>query len=136
MAVQKKEENKKNAILTTVIILWGLVFLFMKINIIGNYAGTLILTLLYLYMNFNLINLFFTSKRTTFKIYIFMLLDFIYLLRESFSLFSIFIYFTAMGILVYLIMKDEGKNKLPEIYQFAGFYTTIKIIFISMLIFL
>ena len=35
MAVQKKEENKKNAILTTVIILWGLVFLFMKINIIG-----------------------------------------------------------------------------------------------------
>jgi len=64
------------------------------------------------------------------------LLDFIYLLRESFSLFSIFIYFTAMGILVYLIMKDEGKNKLPEIYQFAGFYTTIKIIFISMLIFL
>ena len=108
----------------------------MKINIIGNYAGTLILTLLYLYMNFNLINLFFTSKRTTFKIYVFMLLDFIYLLRESFSLFSIFIYFTAMGILVYLIMKDEGKNKLPEIYQFAGFYTTIKIIFISMLIFL
>ena len=68
MAVQKKEENKKNAILTTVIILWGLVFLFMKINIIGNYAGTLILTLLYLYMNFNLINLFFKSKKTAFKI--------------------------------------------------------------------
>lgn len=136
MAAQKKEENKKNIMLTILIVLWGSIFLLMKMHIIGVYSGMLILILLYLYLNFNLINLYFVSKRTTFKIYIFMLLDLIYLLRESFSLFSILIYFVAIAILIYLIMKDEGRNELPKILGFSGFYTILKIIFISMFVLL
>ncbi|RRD40054.1 phospholipid phosphatase [Leptotrichia sp. OH3620_COT-345] len=136
MAVEKKQENKKNIMPLILILLWGCVFLLMKSNIIKIYVGTFILTLLYIYLNFNLINIYFLSKRTTFKIYVFMLLDLIYFLRGSFNLFSIMIYLISMTVLVFLIMKDEGKNELSKIYQFAGFYTVLKVIFILMLVFL
>ncbi|MDO5088237.1 MAG: phospholipid phosphatase [Leptotrichiaceae bacterium] len=136
MTAEKKQENKKNIMPLILILLWGCIFFLMKSDVIEIYIGTFMLTLLYIYLNFNLINIYFLSKRTTFKIYIFLLLDLIYFLRGSFSLFSIMVYLISMTVLVFLIMKDEGKNELPKIYRFAGFYTVLKVIFISMFVLL
>ena len=84
---------------------------------------------LYMYLDFNITNIYFTSKRTTFKIYIFMILEIMHFFMMAFSLRNIFIYFLGLGILTYLIITDEGKTETNKIYQFIGIYTLIKVIF-------
>ena len=83
-----------------------------------------------MYLDFNITNIFFTSKRTTFKIYIFMVLEIMHFFMMGFSLKNIFVYFVGLGILTYLITIDEGKVELKKIYQFVGLYTLIKVIFV------
>ena len=130
----KKTENVSEGkdrlvLLISTIIGYFAVFALKKADIINSYIGAIILIFLYMYLDFNITNIFFTSKRTTFKIYIFMVLEIMHFFMMAFSLRNIFIYFLGLGILTYLIITDEGKTETNKIYQFIGIYTLIKIIF-------
>ena len=130
----KKIENesyRKDRIVLLIITVIGYftVFALKKADIINSYIGAIVLIFLYMYLDFNITNIFFTSKRTTFKIYIFMILEIMHFFMMAFSLRNIFIYFLGLGILTYLIITDEGKTETNKIYQFIGIYTLIKIIF-------
>ena len=130
----KKIENesyRKDRIVLLIITIIGYftVFALKKADIINSYIGAIVLIFLYMYLDFNITNIYFTSKRTTFKIYIFMILEIMHFFMMAFSLRNIFIYFLGLGILTYLIVTDEGKTETNKIYQFIGIYTLIKIIF-------
>lgn len=131
----KKTENASEGkdrlvLLISTIIGYFAVFALKKADIINSYIGAIILIFLYMYLDFNITNIFFTSKRTTFKIYIFMVLEIMHFFMMGFSLKNIFVYFVGLGILTYLITIDEGKVELKKIYQFVGLYTLIKVIFV------
>ena len=131
----KKTENASEGkdrlvLLISTIIGYFAVFALKKADIINSYIGAIILIFLYMYLDFNITNIFFTSKRTTFKIYIFMVLEIMHFFMMGFSLKNIFVYFLGLGILTYLITIDEGKVELKKIYQFVGLYTLIKVIFV------
>ena len=130
----KKNENEnyrkeRIVLLISTIIGYFTVFALKKADIINSYIGAIVLIFLYMYLDFNITNIFFTSKRTTFKIYIFMVLEIMHFFMMAFSLRNIFIYFLGLGILTYLIITDEGKTETNKIYQFIGIYTLIKVIF-------
>ena len=130
----KKIENesyRKDRIVLLIITIIGYftVFALKKADIINSYIGAIVLIFLYMYIDFNITNIYFTSKRTTFKIYIFMILEIMHFFMMAFSLRNIFIYFLGLGILTYLIITDEGKTETNKIYQFIGIYTLIKVIF-------
>lgn len=131
----KKTENASEGkdrlvLLISTIIGYFAVFALKKADIINSYIGAIILIFLYMYLDFNITNIFFTSKRTTFKIYIFMVLEIMHFFMMAFTLKNIFVYFLGLGILTYLITIDEGKVELKKIYQFVGLYTLIKVIFV------
>ena len=131
----KKTENANEGkdrlvLLISTIIGYFAVFTLKKADIINSYIGAIVLIFLYMYLDFNITNIFFTSKRTTFKIYIFMVLEIMHFFMMAFTLKNIFVYFVGLGILTYLITIDEGKVELKKIYQFVGLYTLIKVIFI------
>lgn len=130
----KKIENesyRKDRIVLLIITVIGYftVFALKKADIINSYIGAIVLIFLYMYLDFNITNIYFTSKRTTFKIYIFMILEIMHFFMMASSLRNIFIYFLGLGILTYLIITDEGKTETNKIYQFIGLYTLIKVIF-------
>ena len=130
----KKIENesyRKDRIVLLIITVIGYftVFALKKADIINSYIGAIVLIFLHMYLDFNITNIYFTSKRTTFKIYIFMILEIMHFFMMAFSLRNIFIYFLGLGILTYLIITDEGKTETNKIYQFIGIYTLIKVIF-------
>ena len=130
----KKNENeiyRKDRIVLLIItfIVYFKVFALKKADIINSYIGAIVLIFLYMYLDFNITNIYFTSKRTTFKIYIFMILEIMHFFMMASSLRNIFIYFLGLGILTYLIITDEGKTETNKIYQFIGLYTLIKVIF-------
>ena len=130
----KKNENEnyrkeRIVLLISTIIGYFTVFALKKADIINSYIGAIVLIFLYMYLDFNITNIFFTSKRTTFKIYIFMVLEIMHFFMTAFTLKNIFIYFLGLGILTYLIITDEGKTETNKIYQFIGLYTLIKVIF-------
>ena len=131
----KKTENASEGkdrlvLLISTIIGYFAVFTLKKADIINSYIGAIVLIFLYMYLDFNITNIFFTSKRTTFKIYIFMVLEIMHFFMMAFNLKNIFVYFVGLGILTYLITIDEGKVELKKIYQFIGLYTLIKVIFV------
>lgn len=131
----KKTENANEGkdrlvLLISTIIGYFAVFALKKADIINSYIGAIVLIFLYMYLDFNITNIFFTSKRTTFKIYIFMVLEIMHFFMMAFTLKNIFVYFVGLGILTYLITIDEGKVELKKIYQFIGLYTLIKVIFV------
>ena len=131
----KKTENASEGkdrlvLLISTIIGYFAVFALKKADIINSYIGAIVLIFLYMYLDFNVTNIFFTSKRTTFKIYIFMVLEIMHFFMMAFTLKNIFVYFVGLGILTYLITIDEGKVELKKIYQFVGLYTLIKVIFV------
>ena len=130
----KKTENASEGkdrlvLLISTIIGYFAVFTLKKADVINSYIGAIVLIFLYMYLDFNITNIFFTSKRTTFKIYIFMVLEIMHFFMMAFTLKNIFVYFVGLGILTYLITIDEGKVELKKIYQFIGLYTLIKVIF-------
>ena len=131
----KKTENANEGkdrlvLLISTIIGYFAVFALKKADIINSYIGAIVLIFLYMYLDFNITNIFFMSKRTTFKIYIFMVLEIMHFFMMAFTLKNIFVYFVGLGILTYLITIDEGKVELKKIYQFVGLYTLIKVIFV------
>lgn len=129
--IENASEGKDRLVLLiSTIIGYFAVFALKKADVINSYIGAIILIFLYMYLDFNITNIFFTSKRTTFKIYIFMVLEIMHFFMMGFSLKNIFVYFVGLGILTYLITIDEGKVELKKIYQFVGLYTLIKVIFV------
>ena len=124
------EGKDRLVLLISTIIGYFAVFTLKKADIINSYIGAIVLIFLYMYLDFNITNIFFTSKRTTFKIYIFMVLEIMHFFMMAFTLKNIFVYFVGLGILTYLITIDEGKVELKKIYQFIGLYTLIKVIFV------
>ena len=129
--IENANEGKDRLVLLiSTIIGYFAVFTLKKADIINSYIGAIVLIFLYMYLDFNITNIFFTSKRTTFKIYIFMVLEIMHFFMMAFNLKNIFVYFVGLGILTYLITIDEGKVELKKIYQFVGLYTLIKVIFV------
>ena len=129
--IENANEGKDRLVLIiSTIIGYFAVFTLKKADIINSYIGAIVLIFLYMYLDFNITNIFFTSKRTTFKIYIFMVLEIMHFFMMAFTLKNIFVYFVGLGILTYLITIDEGKVELKKIYQFIGLYTLIKVIFV------
>ena len=129
--IENANEGKDRLVLLiSTIIGYFAVFTLKKADIINSYIGAIVLIFLYMYLDFNITNIFFTSKRTTFKIYIFMVLVIMHFFMMAFNLKNIFVYFVGLGILTYLITIDEGKVELKKIYQFIGLYTLIKVIFV------
>lgn len=129
--IENANEGKDRLVLLiSTIIGYFAVFTLKKADIINSYIGAIVLIFLYMYLDFNITNIFFTSKRTTFKIYIFMVLEIMHFFMMAFTLKNIFVYFVGLGILTYLITIDEGKVEQKKIYQFIGLYTLIKVIFV------
>ena len=129
--IENANEGKDRLVLLiSTIIGYFAVFTLKKADIINSYIGAIVLIFLYMYLDFNITNIFFTSKRTTFKIYIFMVLEIMHFFMMAFTLKNIFVYFVGLVILTYLITIDEGKVELKKIYQFIGLYTLIKVIFV------
>ena len=129
--IENANEGKDRLVLLiSTIIGYFAVFILKKADIINSYIGAIVLIFLYMYLDFNITNIFFTSKRTTFKIYIFMVLEIMHFFMMAFTLKNIFVYFVGLGILTYLITIDEGKVEQKKIYQFIGLYTLIKVIFV------
>lgn len=129
--IENANEGKDRLVLLiSTIIGYFAVFTLKKADVINSYIGAIVLIFLYMYLDFNITNIFFTSKRTTFKIYIFMVLEIMHFFMMAFTLKNIFVYFVGLGILTYLITIDEGKVELKKIYQFIGLYTLIKVIFV------
>ena len=94
------------------------------------------LILLYMYANYNLINIFFTSKRTTFKIYAFLLLEVIYLFTGNISMIGTITYVILFLLLIFSVRKDEGRSEIPKITKFVQIFLIFKVVFVlSMLVF-
>ncbi|ERK47672.1 hypothetical protein [Leptotrichia sp. oral taxon 879] len=131
-----KHNNEKLRVLLFTIIAYFVFFVIKKLDIVTPYLGIIMMILLYMYANYNLINIFFTSKRTTFKIYAFLLLEVIYLFTANVSLIGAILYAILFALLFFTIRKDEGREKIPEITKFVNIFIIFKVVFVlSMLIF-
>ena len=119
------DKNEKLIILAISIVLYFVIYAITKLEVISPYMGIVCLILLYMYSKYNLINIFFSSKRTTFKIYIFMMI----------SILNLIIYIVLLIVLRKLLISDEGKNQIPKIDNFMKLYVLFEIIFIITFIF-
>ena len=132
----KKHKDEKLRVLLLTIIAYFVFFVIKKMDIITEYLGIVMLILLYMYANYNLINIFFTSKRTTFKIYAFLLLEVIYLFTWNISMIGTITYVILFLLLIFSVRKDEGRSEIPKITKFVQIFLIFKVVFVlSMLVF-
>jgi hypothetical protein len=132
----KKHKDEKLRVLLLTIIAYFVFFVIKKMDIITEYLGIVMLILLYMYANYNLINIFFTSKRTTFKIYAFLLLEIIYLFTGNISMIGTITYVILFLLLIFSVRKDEGRSEIPKITKFVQIFLIFKVVFVlSMLVF-
>ncbi len=132
----KKHADEKLRVLLITIATYFVFFIIKKMDIITPYLGIIMLILLYLYANYNLINMFFTSKRTTFKIYAFLLMEVIYLFTGNLSMIGAILYVAFFSLLFFSIRKDEGREEIPKITKFIHIFLIFKVVFVlTMLIF-
>ena len=132
----KRHKDEKLRVLLITIVTYFVFLVIKKIDIVTPYLGITMLILLYLYANYNLINMFFTSKRTTFKIYAFLLLEVIYLYTFNISIAGAILYVIFFSLLFFSIRKDEGREEIPKITKFVQIFLIFKIVFVlTMLIF-
>jgi hypothetical protein len=132
----KKHKDEKLRVLLLTIIAYFVFFVIKKMDIITEYLGIVMLILLYMYANYNLINIFFTSKRTTFKIYAFLLLEVIYLFTGNISMIGTIMYVILFLLLIFSVRKDEGRSEIPKITKFVQIFLIFKVVFVlSMLVF-
>ena len=132
----KKHKDEKLRVLLLTIIAYFVFFVIKKMDIITEYLGIVMLILLYMYANYNLINIFFTSKRTTFKIYAFLLLEVIYLFTGNISMIGTITYVILFLLLTFSVRKDEGRSEIPKITKFVQIFLIFKVVFVlSMLVF-
>lgn len=132
----KKHKDEKLRVLLLTIIAYFVFFVIKKMDIMTEYLGIVMLILLYMYANYNLINIFFTSKRTTFKIYAFLLLEVIYLFTGNISMIGTIMYVILFLLLIFSVRKDEGRSEIPKITKFVQIFLIFKVVFVlSMLVF-
>ena len=132
----RKQKDEKLKILMATVIAYFVFFILTEIGIITEYLGIIMLILLYMYANYNLINMFFTSKRTTFKVYAFLFLEVIYLFTGNISLLGAIAYIVLFSLLIFSIRKDEGREEIPKIIRFVNIFLIFKVVFVlSMLLF-
>ena len=132
----KKHKDEKLRVLLLTIIAYFVFFIIKKMDIITEYLGIVMLILLYMYANYNLINIFFTSKRTTFKIYAFLLLEVMYLFTGNISMIGTITYVILFLLLIFSVRKDEGRSEIPKITKFVQIFLIFKVVFVlSMLVF-
>ena len=132
----KKQKDEKLRVLLMTIIAYFVFFIIKKMDIITEYLGIIMLILLYMYANYNLINMFFTSKRTTFKIYAFLLMEVIYLYTFNISIIGAVLYAILFSLLFFSVRKDEGREEIPKITKFIQIFLIFKVVFVlTMLIF-
>ena len=132
----KRHKDEKLRVLLITIMAYFVFLVIKKMDIVTPYLGITMLILLYLYANYNLINMFFTSKRTTFKIYSFLLLEVIYLYTFNISIAGSVLYVIFFSLLFFSIRKDEGREEIPKITKFVQIFLIFKIVFVlTMLIF-
>ena len=132
----KRHKDEKLRVLLITIMAYFVFLVIKKMDIVTPYLGITMLILLYLYANYNLINMFFTSKRTTFKIYAFLLLEVIYLYTFNISIAGSVLYVIFISLLFFSIRKDEGREEIPKITKFVQIFLIFKIVFVlTMLIF-
>ena len=132
----KRHKDEKLRVLLITIATYFVFLIIKKMEIVTPYLGIIMLILLYMYANFNLINIFFTSKRTTFKIYAFLLLEVIYLFTGSLSMIGAILYVVLFSLLFFSIRKDEGREEIPKITKFVQIFLIFKVVFVlTMLIF-
>ena len=132
----KRHKDEKLRVLLITIVTYFVFLVIKKMDIVTPYLGITMLILLYLYANYNLINMFFTSKRTTFKIYAFLLLEVIYLYTFNISIAGAILYVILFSLLFFSIRKDEGREEIPKITKFVQIFLIFKIVFVlTMLIF-
>lgn len=134
MELITKGKKDKIQILVISAIIYFILFLMTGYQILPFELGSIILVLLYTYINFNVVNLFFTSKRTTFKVYFFMIFDLIYFFTSVTRFRSFVGYLLIIAGLRYLILDDEGRENIKKIDTFLLVYTICKILFILSLI--
>ena len=132
----KRHKDEKLRVLLITIVTYFVFLVIKKMDIVTPYLGITMLILLYLYANYNLINMFFTSKRTTFKIYAFLLLEVIYLYTFNISIIGAVLYAILFSLLFFSVRKDEGREEIPKITKFVQIFLIFKIVFVlTMLIF-
>ena len=132
----KRHKDEKLRVLLITIVTYFVFLVIKKMDIVTPYLGITMLILLYLYANYNLINMFFTSKRTTFKIYAFLLLEVIYLYTFNISIAGAILYVIFFSLLFFSIRKDEGREEIQKITKFVQIFLIFKIVFVlTMLIF-
>jgi len=124
----KKHKDEKLRVLLLTIIAYFVFFVIKKMDIITEYLGIVMLILLYMYANYNLINIFFTSKRTTFKIYAFLLLEVIYLFTGNISMIGTITYVILFLLLIFSVRKDEGRSEIPKITKFVQIFLIFKVV--------
>ena len=117
----KKDRDEKIRILIITTMVYFIFFLIEKMELITSYLGIIILILLYMYANFNLINLFF---------------EVIYLFTGNISMLGSILYIILFSLLIFSIRKDEGREEIPKITKFVQIFIVFKVVFVlSMLIF-
>lgn len=132
----KKHKDEKLRVLLITIITYFVFLIIKKMEIITPHLALIMLILFYLYANYNLINIFFSSKRTTFKIYAFLLLEVIYLFTGNVSMVGAILYVIFFLALFFSVRKDEGREEIPKITKFVQIFIVFKIVFVlTMLIF-
>ena len=132
----KRHKDEKLRVLLITIVTYFVFLVIKKMDIVTPYLGITMLILLYLYANYNLINMFFISKRTTFKIYAFLLLEVIYLYTFNISIAGAILYVIFFSLLFFSIRKDVGREEIPKITKFVQIFLIFKIVFVlTMLIF-
>ena len=132
----KKHKDEKLRVLLITIITYFVFLIIKKMEIITRNFALIMLILFYLYANYNLINIFFSSKRTTFKIYAFLLLEVIYLFTGNVSMVGAILYVIFFLALFFSVRKDEGREEIPKITKFVQIFIVFKIVFVlTMLIF-
>ena len=132
----RRHKDEKLRVLLITIVTYFVFLIIKKMGIVTPYLGIVMLILLYMYANYNLINMFFVSKRTTFKIYAFLLLEVIYLYTFNISIRGAILYVIFFSLLFFSIRKDEGREEIPKITKFVQIFLIFKVVFVlTMLIF-
>ena len=132
----RRHKDEKLRVLLITIVTYFVFLIIKKMGIVTPYLGIVMLILLYMYANYNLINMFFTSKRTTFKIYAFLLMEVIYLYTFNISIIGAVLYAILFSLLFFSVRKDEGREEIPKITKFIQIFLIFKVVFVlTMLIF-
>ena len=114
----KRHKDEKLRVLLITIVTYFVFLVIKKMDIVTPYLGITMLILLYLYANYNLINMFFTSKRTTFKIYAFLLLEVIYLYTFNISIAGSVLYVIFFSLLFFCIFYCNLLSYLSVLFLF------------------